>query len=154
MKNHQLSRISTAVVVALGLMTSAMAQETSSSIRGTVVSSSGTKVSGAEVTVFDTRTGATKTLTSNAGGDFTLRGLRVGGPYVIKVTSQEGTKTINDVYLTLGEAANVVMNLQADNIERIEVTGARTAMVTETNGPSSNFNFDDLQLQPSVDRDI
>ena len=71
MNIHRISRVTSAVVLALGLSTAAMAAETTSSgIRGVVTTSDGVIVSGAEVTVTDNRTGNTKTLNSNASGVF------------------------------------------------------------------------------------
>lgn len=155
MKTHRLSQISTALVLALGIATSATAQETSSSIRGYVVSQAGEKVSDATIVVTDSRTGVAKTLQSNATGDFSLRGLRVGGPYTIVVNGANGTKTIENVFLNLGETFTLDVNLEpAQDVERIAVVGVQSMINTDQKGPSSHFSFEELQLQPSVSRDI
>ena len=90
----KLNRVALAVAMSVGLSTAAMAQETSSGISGTVVSASGQSVSGATITLFDTRTGSVKTLTSNSDGVFNTRGLRVGGPYILKVEDAQGSRII------------------------------------------------------------
>ncbi|WP_100658141.1 TonB-dependent receptor [Alteromonas flava] len=151
----KLNRVAIAVAVSVGLSTAAMAQDTSSTIRGSVATQAGEMISGATVTLTDTRTGAVRTLETNENGSFVARGLRVGGPYTITVVDAQGSRTIEDVYLNLGEPANVDIALEtSSNIERIVVTGAAGGVVTEALGPSSNFNFEDLQFQPSISRDI
>ena len=59
----------------------ASAQETISSIRGTVTSADDSPVAGASVTVTDTRTGGRRATTTTSTGLYTSGGLRVGGPY-------------------------------------------------------------------------
>ena len=61
--------------------TPAFAQDTSSGVRGVVTSPSGSVLAGQTVIIMDTRTGSTKTVTTNSSGGFSSRGLRVGGPY-------------------------------------------------------------------------
>jgi outer membrane receptor for ferrienterochelin and colicin len=156
MKAHRLSKLTGAVVLALGLSTSAMAADTTSAgIRGTVSVESGQTISNAIVTLTDTRTGATKTLTTNDSGNFSSKGLRVGGPYTVMVKDEEGSRTIQDVYLNLGSPTNLAVELvSASSVERIVVTGSITGLMMEANGPSANFSFEDLQTQPSISRDI
>lgn len=151
----KLNRIALAVAMSVGLSTAAMAQETSSIIRGTVATEAGQIVSGAVVTLIDTRTGSARQLETGDNGTFTARGLRVGGPYTLMVTDAQGSRTIEDVFVNLGEAADLTISLvPASAVERIVVTGSASGMITETVGPSSNYGFDDLQFQPNVDRDI
>ena len=64
--------------------TPAFAQETTSSVRGSVDSASG-PVSGATVTVVHEPSGTTSTSTTGADGTFSANGLRVGGPYTVTV---------------------------------------------------------------------
>ncbi|MBL4680350.1 MAG: TonB-dependent receptor [Pseudomonadales bacterium] len=154
MKTHSLSRIAGALVVALGLSTSALAADTTSAgIRGKVISASGEKVSGATVTVTDNRTGSIKTFKSNDSGTFSLRGLQVGGPYTIVVVDASGSDKQEDVYLTLGETRNISLNIEAE-IETIQVTGSRYHSTSGELGPSSNFNAADLASAPAINRDI
>lgn len=154
-KKTKLNRVAIAVAMSVGMSTAVMAQETSSGINGTVFDASGNTVSGANVTLFDTRTGATKELVSGGNGDFNTKGLRVGGPYILTVKDASGSRIIENVYLNLGEPLSIDIALESSsNVETITVTGSAGGVLTETKGPSSNFNFDDLQNQPSVSRDI
>ena len=64
----------------------AFAQETTSTIRGDVVSG-GTAVANADVVVTHVPSGTQSTSTTNETGSFSLSGLRVGGPFTVVVTS-------------------------------------------------------------------
>ena len=75
-----------AAVAALVAPASVQAQETTSTIRGTV-SSGGAPVAGATVEVLNVPSGTRSTLTTDANGNFSATGLRVGGPYTVTVTA-------------------------------------------------------------------
>ncbi|GLX81898.1 TonB-dependent receptor [Thalassotalea eurytherma] len=155
MKAHRLSHIAGAVVFALGLSTSAIAADnTSSSIRGSVIAPTGELVSGASIQVIDSRTGSVKTFTSNETGTFSARGLQVGGPYTVIVTDANGSKTHEDVYLTLGSTFNLSVQLESANLETITVTGRNLHSTSGENAPSANFGYEDLQNAPAINRDI
>ena len=70
----------------------ASAQETTSTIRGTVTTG-GAPVAGATVTVTDTSSGTRAVVTSNENGAFIASGLRPGGPYTVDVASAQGNVT-------------------------------------------------------------
>ena len=78
MFNSTFKRTALAAAIAMGLSGAAIAQETSSSIRGVVTTESGQMVSGATVQIRDERTGSVKTLRSNEQGTFSSRGMPVG----------------------------------------------------------------------------
>ena len=63
--------------LACGLAAPVMAQETTSSISGTVTAN-GAPVAGAVIEIRDTDTGATSTVTSSNTGSFNASGLRPG----------------------------------------------------------------------------
>ena len=71
---------------ALVMPAAAMAQETTSSIRGTVMQN-GAPVTGATVSVTDVSSGTRSTTVTDSTGGFNLAGLRVGGPYTVNVDS-------------------------------------------------------------------
>ncbi len=155
-----LSRIAVAVALAVGLAAPAIANETTSNIRGIVTSTSGTVVSNAKIVITDTRNGTSKVLTTNDTGTFSGRGLAVGGPYKIEIVDTvNGNKTLNNIFLKLGDTLNLPVQLetaqQNQEIEKIAVTGTS---VSSSNyggtGPATNFNLDDLQSAPAINRDI
>ncbi|HBY86229.1 MAG TPA: TonB-dependent receptor [Colwellia sp.] len=156
MKTHRLSYISSALVLALGLSTSAMANVTTSAIKGQVAGPSGNAAVGTQITIVHVPSGTTKTATVNAAGSFSAKGLRVGGPYRIIIDSDNFEDTeLTDVFLTIGETypVNVALEQQQD-IETIVVTGRVVNKNYGSNSPSSSFNLKDIQLTPTVNRDI
>lgn len=157
MKNRtQLKRLSVAIALSLGIAGPALAQETTSSLRGVVATVDGKVISGAQITLTDTRTGSVRSFSSNDTGTFSVRGLPVGGPYIVTVQdSVNGSKTVNDVYLKLGETLNLPLMLEQAQIEKIAVTGSRILNPNYGGkGPASNFNLADLQDAPAINRDI
>ncbi|MEP7766267.1 carboxypeptidase-like regulatory domain-containing protein, partial [Sanguibacter sp. 26GB23] len=81
---------------------------------------------GTVVTITHIPSGTTKTTTVNETGQFSAKGLRVGGPYSIKVDSDKfQDTTINDVYLNLGESFGMDLSLENEQaMESIIVTAS------------------------------
>lgn len=158
MTKSKFNRVAIAVAMSVGLSTAAMAQETSSGINGRVIGPQGAPAAGTVITVKHVPTGSVKTITANANGQFSLSGLRVGGPYEITMDSDKfEDATITDVYLSLSEPLNLSnfqLSSEAD-VERIEVTASQIASIAfGQKGPSSNFSLEDLQNAPAINRDI
>ena len=86
MKTQRLSLISSAVVLALGLSASVMADDTSSAIRGNILTPAGSISVNAQVEILHEPSGTKRLTSSNDSGTFSSKGLRVGGPYTIKST--------------------------------------------------------------------
>lgn len=148
-------QLALAVAMTVGLSAPALAQQTTSAIRGNVTTAAGELVPGARITVLDTRTGASRELTATNTGGFSLRGLPVGGPYTITVRDARGTSTLEDIYLNLGETANLTVQLDGQRaMETVVVTASASAGAARTLGPTASFNLDDLQSAPAVNRDI
>ncbi|XOV80816.1 MAG: carboxypeptidase regulatory-like domain-containing protein [Aestuariibacter sp.] len=152
----KLNRVALGIALSMSVATTAIAQETVSGLRGTVMSDTGSIVSGATVTITDTRTGAVKVVETNETGTYSVRGMRVGGPYVIEVVDASGTQKIENVFLTLGETASINIGLQnQEAMESITVTGAvMTNSAYGANGPVANFGLEDLENAPAINRDI
>jgi len=156
MKTHRLSHISSALILALGLSTSALANTTTSAIKGNISGPNGNAAVGTKITIVHVPSGTTKTAIVNESGLFTAKGLRVGGPYRVVVDSNKfEDTTVKDIYLTLGETfpLNVALNSQSD-VETIVVTGRSVSMNSGGTGPAAHFTADDLKSAPSINRDI
>jgi len=153
MKAHRLSKITGAVVLALGLSTSAMADDTSSAIRGSIVSPAGEVSANAKVEITHIPSG-TKTVTStNDSGSFSSKGLRVGGPYTVVITGTNGVSTHENIYLTLGDTFKLnTQLLTKQQMETITVTGSQ--LFGGNTGGSSYFDSSDITNAPSFNRDI
>jgi hypothetical protein len=100
------------------------AQETTSAIRGTVVTEAGAPVGNASITVVHTPSNTRSVTGTNAQGVFDTRGLRVGGPYTITVSAPGfGERTQENVFLTLGETTRLSFDLFSQVAELV-VTAA------------------------------
>jgi len=153
MKTHSLTRIAGALVVALGLSTSVMANDTSSAIRGSISTPTGDASSNATIEILHVPSGTKKVTTTNDSGSFSSKGLRVGGPYTIKITGKSGVSVHKDIYLSLGETFRLNTQLEpAEEIERISVTGSTN--FSSDIGSNSYFGADDITNSPSFNRDI
>jgi len=146
--------------VALAVMAASVpviAQEITSTVRGTVTGPDGNVISGATVVVTDTRTGSTTTTTSSNSGSFSVRSLKVGGPYTIRVTSGDyDAALVTGVMTNLGSAANYDIRLQASvgDFEEIVVSAQSISASIVATGPSSTFNLGDISALPSISRQV
>jgi hypothetical protein len=105
------------------------------------------------VVIIHQPTGTVSEFTTNEDGTFTAKGLRVGGPYqVILDSDQYRDAVLEEVYLDLGDTYRVSRQLEADDMERLVVSG--TALLTESGGASSSFGEDTIDNMPSLNRDL
>ena len=65
----------------------AFAQQITTGIEGTVTDADGNPLSGATVTITDTRTGASREITTGSTGTFAATGLVTGGPYTVSANA-------------------------------------------------------------------
>lgn len=145
-----------AVAAALAMSSSVvMAQETTSSVRGSVNSDSGAAVAGATVTIVHTPSGTTSTSMTNAAGAFSAPGLRPGGPYTINVTaSGYGPASLKDVYLGVGEPLSLLpLVLRANGVMEEVVVSGQTATQLAA-GPTTVLDREAVEGVASVNRDI
>lgn len=140
-----------AVTLALGVSNMALAN-TSSAIRGNVVTAAGDNAANATVEILHVPSGTRSVATTNEAGVFSSSGLRVGGPYTITIRSAQGSKTYNDVFLALGEQFRLTAQLESE-VERISVTGSSIIYANNT-GSSSFFGTKDIENAPSFNRDL
>lgn len=137
-----------------------LAQETSASINGTIVDSSGNALSGATVIVTHEPTGQVKTLTTNEEGRYSARGLRVGGPYNIEVrNSGYSDAEEGNIFIKLGEdrAIDAVLVADAIALDTVTAVGVAAQSVTfnpDNMGSGSSVSQDQITNLPTVDRNI
>lgn len=134
---------------------SALAIDTSASIRGVVVDQSGNPVAGATVTAQSEGTSLTRSADSNADGAFLIRNLPVGSTYT--VTASEGgysSDTFENVALVLGQTTALNFRLaSAGVLEELVVTGSRIKTQVAV-GPSASFGLKELESAPNINRNI
>ena len=153
----KLMRVAVAAALAVGMSTTALANTTTSSIRGNVATDSGVIFPNASVTIVHTPSGTVSTTTTNDSGAFSARSLRVGGPYSIEISGPDFKNvTIDDVYLSLDQALSLPVTVQAMGaMEEITVTAQRLGQTGFQNeGLSTTLGLQALQEVISIDRDI
>lgn len=153
MNKPKLSKIASAIVIAVGLSTSAMAADTSSAMRGKILSPTGEAASNVKITVIHEPSKTSREFTTNDSGNFSAKGLRVGGPYTVIIDSDTySDTTLDNIFLNLGNTHRISEQLQENNVERIQVTGSR--LLQTAGGSNSVFGADLIKNAPSFNRDI
>ncbi len=132
----------------------AFAQQITSGVQGTVNDEAGNPLAGATVTVTDTRTGASRELTTDGSGTFRADGLVTGGPYTVAANAGgfEG-QTVQDVFLNLQGNTDLTFTLTSGSGE-IVVTGARVQLSQRAIGPGQSFGTETIEAFPSISRDV
>lgn len=138
-------------VALLLIAAGATAQVTTSAIKGTVTSSD-KPLAGATIVALHEPSGSEYGATSNTEGHYTLRGLRVGGPYTITI-SFIGCTTVqySNQELALGATATYNASL-SENQEAIE----EIVIVSDpaNNLHSQKFSSYVMDKIPTIDRSI
>lgn len=132
----------------------AEAQQITTGIEGSVVDDSGNPIAGAEIVITDTRTGATRTITTGADGKFNASNLVTGGPYTISANASgfEG-QSAEGINTTLQGNTSLTFTL-ASGAGEIVVTGTRVQATQLAVGPGQTFTTEILEAAPTFNRDV
>jgi outer membrane receptor protein involved in Fe transport len=152
-----LKRIVRLVCLLLAFTVSATAQVTTSSITGTVKSSSGEVLDGATVTATHEPSGTQYTTISRKGGTFNMPGLRVGGPYTVKIEFVGFKPMVYEgIQLTLGDAYNInsTMGENIAEIAEVVVTASRRKISQDKTGASTNIGSRQITTLPTISRSL
>ncbi len=140
-----------AVVFALGLTSlPSLAQSTAGRVLGSITDQSGASVAGATVVVTDTQRGTTRTLTTDASGDYVAADL-VPGIYKIHVEGK-GFKSVERLSVGIEVATDVRADftLQPGNVSEVVTVSEEVPLVNTTSatlgGTLSNAEINDLPL--------
>ncbi|WP_242086295.1 TonB-dependent receptor [Aestuariivivens sediminis] len=133
-------------IVFLFITVGALAQVTTSNIKGLITDQNSEPLPGANIVAVHSPTGTKYGAASNIDGRFNLLNLRVGGPYSIMISFvgyQE--QTFNDVFLTLGKTQNIDVILVEEN-QQLDV------ILIEGSGGTGTFGSDRTGAETSVGR--
>ncbi|KTE41879.1 MULTISPECIES: TonB-dependent receptor [unclassified Sphingopyxis] len=143
-----LMAISAATVIAAP----AAAQETTSSVRGTVETANG-PVPGAEVVVTHVPSGTVSRSTTDGDGNFSTNGLRVGGPFTVQVTADGyDTAQVTDLFLQAGQPFRLPIMLEDTAI--VVTASSVTGAIAKSTGPITSLDRDAIEGAASINRDI
>ncbi|WP_024611126.1 TonB-dependent receptor [Pseudoalteromonas sp. TB64] len=148
--------LSLAIAACVSVSGAAIANETTSAIKGQITGPSGNPAAGTKITILHVPSGSVKTTEVNDAGYFTAKGLRVGGPYRVIVDSDiYADQEFNNIILNIGNDYPVNASLESiSNIEQIVVTGAPISAMSGGSGPASTFTLTDLENTPAINRDL
>lgn len=136
----------------------ALAQTTSSELRGLVTAGDGRALAGAEVEITHLPSSTVARTSTGETGQFFRGGLRVGGPYEIRVTADgyQGT-SLDNVFLQPGsqDPLRIALDSAMADIETLVITGTRVQEAVELNkGVGSSYSARDIANQPAINRDV
>ncbi len=145
-------RTALCAAIAIVVAAPALAQSTSSGISGQVMSANGQPVAGAEVTITHVESGTVSRTTTDAGGRYSARGLRVGGPYTIVINKAGESKTIEDAaFLELNQVSTVNAMLgPVANLATVQVVGAAKSRLFDSNNKGVGTSLSGRQLETAV----
>jgi hypothetical protein len=137
----------------------AYAQETTSSIRGSVTAN-GAPVANAKVTILNVPSGTRSEITTDANGSFSASGLRVGGPFTVSVVAPGFNSTqITDINTVVGQPFDLPITLTAQEVvgtsADIIVTASKLPNArTVSQGPATVLGAAQIANIATVNRDI
>jgi hypothetical protein len=133
-------------------------QVTTGVITGSVKDPKAQTLPGATVKVTHLPTGTVYTTTTKANGEFTIAGLRVGGPYRVNVHYVGHQETTYDnLTVSLGDAlvVNAVLEITGQTLGEVQVTGKKGGVISsQRTGASTNVSLRQLQALPTLSRSV
>lgn len=138
--------------------TLAYAQVTTSSMNGRVADEKGEPVVGAAVVATHEPSGTVYGAIVNQNGQYTINGMRAGGPYKVEVSSVGYNSLLfKDVTLQLAETYNLSATLKESTefLEQVVVIGtAKSKFSNERTGAATNIDNSQIAALPTVSRSI
>lgn len=151
MRNNLFMGVATVALIAPAM---AGAQETTSTIRGSVTSN-GAAVAGATVEIVNVPSGTRSTTSTDDKGNFTATGLRPGGPYTVSVTSQTGATQVTDIFTSVATPYDLPIELAEAGGPDIVVTASSIARAgSVSQGPATVLTAEKIATIASINRDI
>ena len=139
------------------VLSSAMAQVTTSGINGKVtLEATGEEVIGASVQAVHVPSGTKYAAVTNAKGIYSIQGMRAGGPYTVTVSYIGAqTKNFENISLSLGESYNLQVWLADDTqtLGDVVVTGEAGVNGTK-NGAAQTISNMRIQELPTITHSV
>lgn len=155
--NYSLKHLLLAGIVMLA-GTLSYAQVTTSSMNGRVADEKGEPVVGAAVVATHEPSGTVYGAIVNQNGQYTINGMRAGGPYKVEVSSVGYNSLLfKDVTLQLAETYNLSATLKESTefLEQVVVIGtAKSKFSNERTGAATNIDNSQIAALPTVSRSI
>ncbi|MEI9808689.1 MAG: carboxypeptidase-like regulatory domain-containing protein [Bacteroidota bacterium] len=150
-----LKRILFLIAVSLTANSLLFGQVTTSSITGIVKNNAGEALVGASIKITHVPTGSVYSTATRTGGRFDISNMNPGGPYTI-VTTYIGyeTDTKTEIFLSLGEAQRIDIDLGTKSTQLSEVVVASARAGGRTTGTETTISRDKMVNIPTVGRNL
>ena len=146
------------VIAVLLMPVLTLAQNTTSSMSGTVKTNTGEVLIGATVTATHEPTGTVYRVQSRTGGRFDINNMNPGGPYSVEISFVNfANEKKTEIYLSLGESykLDVAMAPKSANLGEVTVTAVRkTTEASGKGGSETIIGRDKMANLPTVGRNI
>lgn len=142
--------------LALLFTTLIMSQITTSTMSGVVLEEGGETLMGANVVATHKPSGTVYGATTNVEGRFYLPNLRVGGPYIVKV-SYIGyeEKTFDGIQLGLGQTFNLkAVLVEGTQLSEVVIVASGGLIDPDKTGASLNLSSKKIAALPTINRNI
>ena len=146
------------MVVFLCCISIAYAQETTSEIQG-IVKNGSAAVAGATIEAIHQPTGTKYSITTRNDGRYNLSNVRIGGPYLIKITNVGFKDQVKEnVFLSLGQVYNADFEVTTDtkDLVTVVVAGTRQDKVINNSRTGSQEVITRTQIErlPTISRSL
>jgi hypothetical protein len=131
---------------------------TTSAMNGVITDKDGAGLPGATVIAIHTPTNTQYVAPTNSEGRFNIQGMRVGGPYSVRVTFvgyQDITR--EGIFLTLGQNLRLDVNLNeaTTQLEGVTVTGQQDRVINAgRTGAETTISREQIQRLPTLSRSL
>jgi len=127
---------------------------TSGQLSGTVVDPSGAGIPDASLTLTQPSTGFSKTVTSNASGDYVFPDVQAG-TYTLRADAKGFAPAVyNEVVVYAGRSTDLKVALKVGTtVETVEVSAAAEVLETSSNTLATTVDGDSIQNLPLAGRD-
>ncbi len=132
------------------------AQNTTAALTGVISSQAKENLPGATVIAVHTPSGTRYGTTTLVDGQFTIRGMRVGGPYQVSVSFVGyHAQQVDNLFLKLGESQklNIALSESTVNLEGVEIVANANADINgERTGAATSISSEQLKGLPTISR--
>lgn len=131
---------------------------TTAALNGTVVDETGAGLPGATVLAVHEPSGTQYGISTRADGQYTLRNLRVGGPYTVTVSFVGYTTQLRTgIMLELSENQQVDFQLTTEDValdEAVVVAEANAIISSSNIGTGTNVSEEEIERLPTISRSL
>ncbi|SNC67790.1 TonB-dependent Receptor Plug Domain [Hymenobacter gelipurpurascens] len=131
---------------------------TTSAMNGVITDKSGAGLPGATVIAVHTPTNTQYVAPTNSEGRFNIQGMRVGGPYTVRVTFIGYADAVREnITLSLGQNQRLDINLSeaTQQLNEVVVSGARDEVINSgRTGAATSVSREQIQRLPTLNRSL